>query len=624
MAATDMKNLFLILAVVLLAMASHGAGLTVSTMNGTSTNQFLENSTNDNTTLSGTTTARGAVNVTDGAFTASLYPTGVVANAVQLQQWVITTNPVDNSLSVVNTKFNSTPFTLFTNGGVALGLNGFVTQLGNILGVGLNNGSSSFQVINGAGGISKDNSLFVSGPGFNGSFFYLGAGVAIGTNNVPAHGKLDVWGNGWFTGSVTANSFTGDGSALTGLNASALASGTVPLAQLPATVVTNNYAGSFSSSSVLADTFDGKSGDDIQLLGKLRLNPGSILDNDGNTLIDQNGNFAGNGSGITGLNASQLSGTIPLSALPPPLIGSANLIEQRNGTTAQRFNLYTTFNDASNYKRISLYGSSGDYFIDANGAGTGTSTGDLYLRNTGTHSIRLWTGGSERWRVENNGQLSAGTDNSWDIGATGANRPRTGYFGTSVVTPLVQSQETLADTLGGLTGDDISMVGNLKLDASSGAGRITDSGGNTLVDAAGNFAGNGSGLTGVIAASVADTNVVVSTNNWNWPGPTNNIDFARGTLQRYHPTGTTGINVTNVLNFPSGQVGSVVLWIENTNTSAISVKLPATCEATNSLGGLTVSVNASNRLQILLSVAPAMAGALGTTNALFSDQQLIK
>jgi len=39
---------------------------------------------------------------------------------------------------------------------------------------------------------------------------------------------------------------------------------------------------------------------------------------------------------------------------------------------------------------------------------------------------------------------------------------------------------------------------------------------------------------------------------------------------------------------------------------------------------LTVSVNASNRLQVLVSVVPAMAAAPGSTNALFSDQQLIK
>lgn len=124
--------------------------------------------------------------------------------------------------------------------------------------------------------------------------------------------------------------------------------------------------------------------------------------------------------------------------------------------------------------------------------------------------------------------------------------------------------------------------------------------------------------TPILTNQVYETNVVVSTNNWNWPGPTNNLDFARGTLQRYHPTDTTGLNITNVLNFPASGVGSVVLWIENTNTSALNVKLPSVCETTNGLGGLTVSVNASNRLQILMDVSPL------STNALFGDQQIIK
>lgn len=122
----------------------------------------------------------------------------------------------------------------------------------------------------------------------------------------------------------------------------------------------------------------------------------------------------------------------------------------------------------------------------------------------------------------------------------------------------------------------------------------------------------------ILTNSIYDTNIVTSTNNWNWPGPTNNLDWARGTLQRYQPASTTPLAITNFLNFPVGQVAPVVFWIDNTNLTALNVKLPSPCEATNSLGGLTVSVNASNRLQILFQWSPL------STNALFSDQQLIK
>jgi len=43
---------------------------------------------------------------------------------------------------------------------------------------------------------------------------------------------------------------------------------------------------------------------------------------------------------------------------------------------------------------------------------------------------------SERWAILPAGHLVAdGADNTFDLGASGANRPRTGYFGTSVVAP---------------------------------------------------------------------------------------------------------------------------------------------------------------------------------------------
>jgi hypothetical protein len=44
---------------------------------------------------------------------------------------------------------------------------------------------------------------------------------------------------------------------------------------------------------------------------------------------------------------------------------------------------------------------------------------------------------TERWRISNPGHWLAGADNSYDIGAAGATRPRTGYFGTSVISPIL-------------------------------------------------------------------------------------------------------------------------------------------------------------------------------------------
>ena len=79
----------------------------------------------------------------------------------------------------------------------------------------------------------------------------------------------------------------GDGSGLTGLNATELTAGTVPVARLPADVALLDGSPTFTSTVTGAFT-------------------GSFT-----------GSFTGDGSGLKFLNASALAGAIPLSALPP-------------------------------------------------------------------------------------------------------------------------------------------------------------------------------------------------------------------------------------------------------------------------------------------------------------------
>jgi hypothetical protein len=132
---------------------------------------------------------------------------------------------------------------------------------------------------------------------FGGTFSGNGAGL---TNlNVSGGGPLStnvalLDTNQLFTGSNTfggvinatnsanvfVGTFSGSGGALSGLNASQLSGGTVPLARLPDSVLTNNS---------------------------------------GNVTLG--GTFSGNGSGLTNLNAAQLtSGVIPLSQLPAAVL----------------------------------------------------------------------------------------------------------------------------------------------------------------------------------------------------------------------------------------------------------------------------------------------------------------
>lgn len=57
--------------------------------------------------------------------------------------------------------------------------------------------------------------------------------------------------------------------------------------------------------------------------------------------------------------------------------------------------------------------------------------------NTGVYGdaadgLLFSTGGTFRWSIASDGDLNAGTDNSWDVGQDNANRPRVVYAGTAV------------------------------------------------------------------------------------------------------------------------------------------------------------------------------------------------
>jgi hypothetical protein len=105
------------------------------------------------------------------------------------------------------------------------------------------------------------------------------------------------------------------------------------------------------------------------------------------------------------------------------------------------------------------------------------------------------------------------TDNTFDIGASGATRPRTGYFATSVITPLVTAT-TLTGAGGGITLNAAGFDGNLdtsddtlqevaqKLDdLVAGSGAVAT---DTIWDAAGDLAvGTGANAAGKLTMGTA-------------------------------------------------------------------------------------------------------------------------
>lgn len=119
---------------------------------------------------------------------------------------------------------------------------------------------------------------------------------------------------------------------------------------------------------------------------------------------------------------------------------AANTLAQRNGTTGQIFNLYGTFTDASNYARVQLSYNLGQQraYLDSQVAGTSTY-GELYLRAVtgtlyidGNSFIQFVVTTVNKIYMDSNGMLGWNTDNTGDIGASGATRPRSAYIGTNI------------------------------------------------------------------------------------------------------------------------------------------------------------------------------------------------
>jgi microcystin-dependent protein len=186
------------------------------------------------------------------------------------------------------------------------------------------------------------------------------AGGASNIAGVLSSGAL----SGNYPGAVTfpnaANSFSGNGGGLTGLNASQLTTGTVPLAQLPGGLVTNNAGGvslsgtftgngggltnlSISQSSLSSVVTNNETG--VTLGGTFRGNgsaltnlsisqslPSNVVTNT-ETGLTLSGTFSGIGAGLSALNASQLtSGTVPLAQLPGGVIVNNATGVTLNGT----------------------------------------------------------------------------------------------------------------------------------------------------------------------------------------------------------------------------------------------------------------------------------------------------
>lgn len=87
-------------------------------------------------------------------------------------------------------------------------------------------------------------------------------------------------------------------------------------------------------------------------------------------------------------STADVGGAIPDTIL---LRDAANTLAQRNGTSAQTYNQYFSYTDASNYTRMAFKTATGVHTIETESAGTGEANIDLALTPKGTGRVRFGT-----------------------------------------------------------------------------------------------------------------------------------------------------------------------------------------------------------------------------------------
>lgn len=126
--------------------------------------------------------------------------------------------------------------------------------------------------------------------------------------------------------------------------------------------------------------------------------------------------------------------------------GVANTLALRNGANLQNFRIYGTYTDAGNNEYLSFESGSTVFDIKTVANGTGTA-----------NSLRLGTGGTARWQIDTSGHYTAVTDNTYDIGASGANRPRNLFIAGGIT----HGSATLLTTTTALTNGAAAQVATL-------------------------------------------------------------------------------------------------------------------------------------------------------------------
>jgi hypothetical protein len=182
-------------------------------------------------------------------------------------------------------------------------------------------------------------------------------------------------------------------------------------------------AQTFSVQSVVAGTTNG-AGANFTITGSQGTGSGV-----GGSIIFQVAPAGGSGTGQNALQTVlQITGAGGLTGQDG---ATANTLALRNGTAAQAFRVYNTFTDASNYERGYLEWIGNVLYFGTTAAGSG-SRRRLSLSADSMEFVTGAGSGTVRWQINSSGNFIAGADNTYDIGAVAATRPRDVYVAGTV------------------------------------------------------------------------------------------------------------------------------------------------------------------------------------------------